>query len=244
MLQRTNPCFVPRDGRVFKIVSVSRISTDHQDERSLEDQLAEHKNFMGGQYGGSIEWKVIKSRGSGEHLDRAELNELEALIESDQIDLVITEDLGRICRRQRAYDLCELCVDHSVRLIAINDRVDTVDEGWQDSAFIATWHHERSNRDTSERIKRSLRNRFQQGGVCQTFPYGYIKPENAKSDADVRKAPEAEPVYDEWFSRLERGDAYAEVADWLNEKAFSLAPGAGEKSGMARSSAKLPTIQS
>jgi len=218
MLRRSSSSFVPRDGRVLKTVSVSRISTDHQDERSLEDQLAKHKNFMAGQYGGPIEWKVIKSRGSGEHLDRDELNELEALIESDQIDLVIAEDLGRICRRTRAYDLCELCVDHNVRLIAINDRVDTVEDGWQDGALISTWHHERSNRDTSERIKRSLRNRFQQGGVCQTFPYGYVKPANTKSDAEVRKDPEAEPVYDEWFTRLENGEAYAEVADWLNAK--------------------------
>src|SRR5579859_307014 len=112
MLRRSNPFFLPRDGRVLKVVSVSRISTDHQDERSLEDQLAKHKSFMDGQYGGKIEWKVIKSRGSGEHLDRAELNEVEELIESDEFDLVIAEDLGRICRRRRAYDLCELCVDH------------------------------------------------------------------------------------------------------------------------------------
>jgi site-specific DNA recombinase len=224
MLRRSNLCFVPRGGRVLKTVSVSRISTDHQDERSLEDQLAKHKSFMAGQYSGPIEWTVIKSRGSGEHLDRNELNELEQLIESDEFDLVIAEDLGRICRRRRAYDLCELCVDHKVRLIAINDRVDTGEDGWEDGAFISTWHHERSNRDTSERIKRSLRNRFQQGGVCQTFPFGYIKPENAKSDAEVRKDPEAEPVYDEWFTRLERGDAYAEVADWLNGKDVPTGP--------------------
>ena len=224
MLRRSNPCFVPRGGRVLKTVSVSRISTDHQDERSLEDQLAKHKSFMAGQYSGPIEWKVIKSRGSGEHLDRDELNELEALIESDEFDLVIAEDLGRICRRRRAYDLCELCVDHKVRLIAINDRVDTGEDGWEDGAFISTWHHERSNRDTSERIKRSLRNRFQQGGVCQTFPYGYLKPANTKSDADVRKDPQAESVYDEWFMRLERGDAYAEVADWLNGKDVPTGP--------------------
>jgi DNA invertase Pin-like site-specific DNA recombinase len=209
---------------VLKVVSVSRISTDHQDERSLEDQLAKHESFMAGLYSGQIEWKVIKSRGSGEHLDRTELNEVEVLIESGEFDLVIAEDLGRICRRRRAYDLCELCVDHKVRLIAINDRVDTGEDGWEDGAFISTWHHERSNRDTSERIKRSLRNRFQQGGVCQTFPYGYIKPENAKSDAEVRKDPKAEPVYDEWFTRLERGDAYAEVADWLNARGVPTGP--------------------
>ncbi|HET6325195.1 MAG TPA: recombinase family protein [Planctomycetaceae bacterium] len=230
MLRRMNPGFVPRDGRILKVVSVSRISTDHQDERSLEDQLAKHKNFLAGHYSGQIAWKVIKSRGSGEHLDRQELSELEALIESEEVDLVIAEDLGRICRRRRAYDFCEICVDHNVRLIAINDRVDTVEDGWQDGAFISTWHHERSNRDTSERIKRTLRNLFEQGGVCQTFPYGYIKPANTKSDADVRKDPEAEPVYDEWFTRLEKGQPYTEVGDWLNAKGVVTGPWCDKKS--------------
>jgi site-specific DNA recombinase len=209
--------FSPRDAAVFQVVAVCRISTEHQDERSLDDQLAKLKEFVEGHYDGRTEWTVISSRGSGEYLDREELYRLEELIESGRVDLVIAEDLARICRRKRAYDFCELCVDSKTRLIALNDRVDTAQEGWEDGAFISTWHHERSNRDTSERIKRSLRNRFAQGGVCQTFSYGYIKRPGTKSDADVRKDPGAEATYDQWFRRLEKGESYAEVSDWLNE---------------------------
>ena len=122
-----------------------------------------------------------------------------------------------------------LCVDNKVRLIAVNDRVDTAEDGWEDSAFISTWHHERSNRDTSERIKRSLRNRFVQGGVCMTFPYGYIKPPDTKSDAECRKDPDAEPIYDEWFARLERNETYAEVSDWLNQRGIPTGPWCDQK---------------
>jgi site-specific DNA recombinase len=78
MLRRSNASFSPRDGRVLKTVSVSRISTDHQDERSLGDQLATHEGFFADRYDSPIEWKVIASRGSGEHLDRNEIYELEA----------------------------------------------------------------------------------------------------------------------------------------------------------------------
>lgn len=178
-----NPPLPPRDGVVLRIVAVCRFSTPHQDKRSLDDQLAKLKLFVSDHYDGPVEWTPISSQGSGEHLDRQELYQLEDLIEGDRHDVVLAEDLGRVCRRRRACDLCELCVDHHVRLIAINDRVDTAEDGWEDSAFISTWHHERSNRDTSERIKRTQRNRFLQGGVCQTFQYGYIKPEKTKSDA-------------------------------------------------------------
>lgn len=42
------------------------------------------------------------SRGSGEWLEREEYLQLIAMVESEQYDLVITEDLGRIVRRIHA----------------------------------------------------------------------------------------------------------------------------------------------
>jgi site-specific DNA recombinase len=62
----------------------------------------------------------------------------------------------------------------------------------------------------------------------QTFPYGYLKPPGAASDADIARDPLAEPVYEEWFRRLEAGGTYAEVADWLN--AARVAVGRWERS--------------
>ena len=40
MLNVLNPPLVPRDGRRLKILGIARISTDKQDERSLDDQEA------------------------------------------------------------------------------------------------------------------------------------------------------------------------------------------------------------
>jgi hypothetical protein len=100
-------------------------------------------------------------------------------------------------------------------LIAINDHVDTTKD-WELNAFFASIKGEQYNRDTSKRIKRSLRNRFAQGGIVQTVVFGYVKPPGAKSDSDLRKDPDAEPIYDEWFRRLENGETFSDVADWLN----------------------------
>jgi DNA invertase Pin-like site-specific DNA recombinase len=219
-----NPPLAARDGRVLKCVVVARISTEHQDLKSLDDQAAKCEAYIRDHFGGDVEFRKISSRGSGEFLDREELFRLEQLIESRTIDVVISEDLSRICRRHRAYDFCELCPDYGVRLIAITDRIDTAVDGWQDSAHIATWHHERSNRDTAERIRRTLNHRFDQGGVVQFTIYGYIKPPGAKSDQDLQKDPEAEPIIREIFRRLEQGASYAEVADWLNERGVPPGP--------------------
>lgn len=156
------------------------------------------------------------SQGSGELLDRAELAQAEAEVESGRFDLVVVEDLGRVCRRNRAIAFCELCEDACTRLVAINDALDTTDENWRLNAFFASLKHESGNKDTSMRIRRTLRNRFEHGGIVQTFPYGYIKAPDAKSDADVCKDPNAEAVYETWFTMLEAGASYAEVADYLN----------------------------
>src|SRR5262249_59935588 len=81
-----------------------------------------------------------------------------------------------------------------------------------------SFRHELANKDTSDRIIRSQRGRFEKGGVVQCLPYGYVKPPGATSDADVSKDPDAVPVYEMIFRRLEEGASFCEVADVLNAR--------------------------
>jgi DNA invertase Pin-like site-specific DNA recombinase len=208
----------------LEILAVCRISTLQQDERSLEDQEAAYREWIACHADLPYDITVIASQGSGECLDRTEYLRAIDLVESGELDLVITEDLGRICRRVHAHIFCETCEDNRTRLIALNDHVDTGRDDWRLCSFFAVMRHETYNRDTSQRIRRSLRNRFSQGGVFQCPIYGYVKPEGARSDEDVYKAPEAEQVYDEWFRRLEEGDGFSEVADWLNDMGIRPGP--------------------
>src|SRR5579862_4394208 len=167
---------------------------------------------------------MIATQGSGERLDRTESAEAARLVESKKFDLVLSEDLARIFRRMHAYLFCETCKDDGTRLIAINDNVDTAKTDWRLAAIFQAFKAETSNKDTSERIKRTLNNRFIQGGVFQVPIYGYVKKAGAKSEDDVEKDPKAEEVYDEMFKRLEAGASYAEIADWLNAEATPVGP--------------------
>ena len=115
---------VPRRGAELQVLVIARISTVHQDERSLGDQAALCKRYVASHYDGLARYQMIQGRGSGETLDRQDLADAEAAVESGAIDLVVVEDLGRICRRNRAIDFCELCEDAGTRLIAINDSID------------------------------------------------------------------------------------------------------------------------
>jgi DNA invertase Pin-like site-specific DNA recombinase len=214
----------PRRGVTLVVLIVCRISGMNQDLESLADQEARMRSIVAGLYDGPVEYHVIASRASGELLDRAELAEIEQLLEDRRFDLLITEDLGRIARRTRAFDLCELAVDCGVRVLAVNDSIDTGRDGWEMNAFFSVIRHEMYNRDTSSRIRRTLRNRFVQGGVIQFVLYGYDKPKGAKNDSELRKDPAAEAVYDAWFTKLEDGASYEEVADWLNAQKIPPGP--------------------
>ena len=228
----SKPCsFVPKRGNTLRVLNIARISGLNQDERSNSDQDAYCRRHLEGEYSGPAEFTVIKGQGSGEYLDRRELLKAEELIQSGNFDLVICEDIGRIMRRMHAYLFCEMCEDNDTRLIAINDHIDTSRDDWRLNAFFASFKHEMSNKDTSSRIRRTLRNRFDQyGGSLSTYMiYGIIRPPGAKSDADLRKDPDATPIYDEWFRRLENGAFFTEVADWLNSKNVPTGPDCKKK---------------
>ncbi len=224
MARNLDPPLEPRNGVTLNVLGICRISTVHQDPRSLEDQEALIRQYVTDHYDGPVNFRIVATQGSGEHLDRRELTEIESLIESNTIDLAILEDLARHCRRHHALGFCELCEDSDTRLIAINDNIDTLRDDWRMNAFFCTFKHEASNKDTSLRIRRSLRNRFKNGGIVQFTIYGYIKPPGCTHDSQLQKDPQAEPIYDEMFRRLEEGASYSEIADWLNALGIAAGP--------------------
>jgi DNA invertase Pin-like site-specific DNA recombinase len=218
------PPLTARAGGSAEVIGFARISTEHQDSRSLDDQASLYRRVLDQRAGIPYRLEMLSGRGSGESLVRAEYLEAWARVETGKIDLVICEDLGRIARRAHVLQFLEHCEDQGTRVIAINDQVDTGQENWRVMAGFASMRHEMYNADTAKRIRRSLRNRFSNGGVIQFIIYGYIKPEDAKSDADLRKDPDAEAIYDWIFTKLEEGATFAEVADCLNDQGIKPGP--------------------
>lgn len=227
MSQNHHRPLIPKNGHTLKVLLPCRVSDPgpgKQDERSNDDQEAMLRARLKDYYVGDALITVIAGSGSGEFLERAEYLRLIQLVETGEYDLVLTEDLGRIIRRIHAHLFCETCVEFETRLIALNDHVDTWEDGWQDRSIFSAWHHERSNRDTSDRIKRTHRSRFDQGG-CAAFPiYGIIKPPGAKSDLDWSKDPKADAVYKRMFAMLDEGALYATIGDWLNAEGIETGP--------------------
>ena len=179
-----HPALKPRRGRVLRVVVVVRISTVHPDGRSLDDQENMLGTWLTERFDGPVEIIRIAGRGSGEEIFRPELEPLHELVKLKSIDVVLMEDLGRIYRRFQALIFCEACEDADIRVLALNDQLDTANDNWQTIGLFAARRHQAYNADTARRIRRTLRNRFSQGGIVQTLIYGFIKPRGAKTDSE------------------------------------------------------------
>ena len=229
MTANLQPPLLARNGLTLKVLGIARISTIHQDLLSLEDQEQLYRKWLNQNTDRPYQLSMISGRGSGEDLDRKEYLEALDAIETGAYDLVVTEDLGRISRRVHSQLFCEHCEDFETRLVAINDHIDTGKDNWRLNAGFASMRHEMYNADTAKRIRRTLRNRFEEGGILGVQVFGIIKPLGAKEDSKLSKDPDAQLIYDEMFRLLENGASYSEVADWLNDTKVELPPHARSK---------------
>lgn len=208
----------PRDGHTLVVGVVARISgCANQREMSLDDQADHARQAVADLYDGPVDDRIVATKGKGERLDRPELADIEAMIRSRHLDLLVVEDIGRLVRGVEATRLCGLAVDHGTRFVAINDCIDTAEENWEEEVIAACRDHVGHNAHTSKRLKQKLMNRFEKlGGATPREFYGYIKPEGAKTYGEWRKDPAAGAVYREWFRRLRADRNSTAVADWLN----------------------------
>ncbi|HEY7427188.1 MAG TPA: recombinase family protein [Gemmataceae bacterium] len=211
---------VPRNGHTLEVGVVARISgCQNQKELSLEDQEDHARQVVAEHYQEPVEYRIIATKGKGERLDRPELEQIEAMLRSGELDLLVAEDIGRMVRGTEAARLCGIAVDHGTRVIAPNDCIDTAEDSWEEDVISACRDHVGHNAHTSKRLKHKLMNRFLKfGGATAREIYGYLKPAGAKTYYDWQKDPAATPVYQEWFRKLREVPNCSALADWLNEK--------------------------
>lgn len=226
MSYRHDTELVPRNGHTLVVGIVARISgCATQKEISLDDQVDHGKQEVADLYSGPVEYRVIATKGKGERLDRPELQEIEDMLRSRELDLLVAEDIGRMIRGTEAGRLCGIAVDHGTRVIAPNDCIDTAEDSWEEDVISACRDHVGHNAHTSKRIKHKMMNRFQKFGGATANPIaGYIKPEGAKTYADWRRDDEATETIVKGLRMLGRTLNCSAVADWFNQLGFPTGP--------------------
>jgi hypothetical protein len=225
-MSRSKDPIQPRNGHTLVVGVVARISgCANQKELSLEDQEDHARQVVADEYAGPADYRVVATTGKGERLDRPELAEVEAMVRSGELDWLVCEDIGRVVRGTAAVRLVGIAVDHGVRVIAVNDGIDTAEEGWEEDLISACRDHVGHNVHTSKRLKQKLMNRFKHGRGAAARPvYGYAVPAGAKGYDEWRKDAAATEVYREWFERLKEDPNCSAVADWLNARGVPPGP--------------------
>jgi DNA invertase Pin-like site-specific DNA recombinase len=136
------PIEVPK-GRPLRVLIYARYSTDEQNPRSIDDQVDYCRRFLEALGLHDVEITVLYDKGmSGELVSRPGIDEVLA---GARWDLILCEDASRLYRHETACgELIETAVDEGIRVIFINDFVDTAEPDWDDRLHEASRHRKRA----------------------------------------------------------------------------------------------------
>ncbi|MBN8625688.1 MAG: recombinase family protein [Planctomycetes bacterium] len=226
-------------GRKFRVLIYARYSTDEQNPRSIEDQVLYCRQFLEslGVKTGDYELTVLSDEGiSGEKIRRPGIDEVWDGIRQRSWDLILPEDAARLYRDAAVcIDLVRAAVDKKMRVICINDEVDTADEeNWEERLYEAARHHQKSNKYTSRRIKRSQEGLFALGAAMHQLKPGYLRrPQNPAKPGEPQEGPYFDFVDEskrdiivQAYEYIAAGESPLLVAKWLTAIGFDKAANA------------------
>jgi len=157
---------------------------------------------------------------SGTRWDRPDFVRLMDEIEADNVSVLLIKDMSRLGRDHLRVGLClEVLRDKDVRLIAVNEGVDTSkgeDDFMPFRNIIAEWHA----RDSSRKVKASIRSKGMSGQRLLSHPsYGYMCDPLDKNKWIVD--PEASEIVRRIFKMTIEGKGPYDIARILqNEKVY------------------------
>jgi DNA invertase Pin-like site-specific DNA recombinase len=222
--------------RRLRTLLYGRYSTQEQHPSSIEDQIAYCKEFLARHGIADPELETLTdTEMSGELVSRPGIDQVRAGVAARRWELIVVEDSGRLFRHETACgELIEAAVDNGIRVVCINDGVDTAEEDWEDPLHEALLHHARSNRYTAKRIKRKLEGLWRQGAAIGLLRSGY---QRRPTQPATQHGPEQGPFFDavdpRWapvvrsaFERVARQDPPWLVAQWLSQQGLPKCPNA------------------
>jgi DNA invertase Pin-like site-specific DNA recombinase len=218
---------------VLRVIIPGRVSTPGQDTESIASQQEDAERWLRRVHPGPVRVTRLGEQASGWLADRKSMIEARRLIESGEVDAVVATELRELYRNPALHwRFVYECIDHDVRVILINDGVDTATENWEVMMHTASLRHGMTVPETRRRVRHKATYTFGRGGMVLKLKYGYRKltAEQAQSGQfgpvglRIAKRPECTAVIREIRDRVVRGDSYVRIADWLNDERIDPGP--------------------
>ena len=198
-----------------------RLSRDDEqagESNSIVNQKAILKKYAKEQGFRNIQF-FVDDGFSGANFNRPEWQRMIALVEADQIGVLLAKDMSRIGRNYLEVGFYTeiLFPKHNVRFIAINSGVDSANQMDNDFTPFLNIINEFYVKDSSKNVKASMKQKGESGEYLTTNPpYGYMKdPENPKTHWIVDD--EAAAVVRQIFAWCMEGYGPSQIAKKLKE---------------------------
>ena len=175
---------------MLQAIIYARYSTDNQNPKSIEDQIAHCKDFINSR--GSM--RVIRTFAdraiSGTKIDRKGLEDMLIFIETNRIDAVIVESIDRFSRNSgdihRLYEIFEF---YNVKMISVNEGGEVSElligvKGTMNAITV---------KETALRVERAHKARAREGLLPGGKAYGY----RVKLDNEGRQIPGKREIVEE-----------------------------------------------
>jgi site-specific DNA recombinase len=208
-----------RDLKGQRVAVYARFSTDKQNPRSIEDQLRvcrEHVERMGGALANDL---IFTDAGiSGSSIIRPGFQALHEAVRARRIDVIITEDLSRI-GRDIANNAAVLKQFGSLgaRLLAINDGIDTGQQGSKLLGAIKSAMAENYLDELRDRTRRGMDGLFEAGMSTggKTFGYANVPQPDGRARMEIDATEAA--IVRQIFERYLAGHSIRAIAEHLNQ---------------------------
>ena len=227
------PIIAKAEDGVLHVAFNGRISTESQDIGNIEASFIPLNAVLNDLWMGQVKIEKYGEQSSGLNIDRPEMIRLNKQIKTGTLDLLMSEDLGRLYRDPGAlWGLLDNCGKYKVRVICPGDDLDTANDNWRKTAHSAISSHCGFIDDTRRRLKRTASKRFPEGGLNIHVIPGYEKITRAEASArsddpglQLRLIEEYRSVVDDIRRKVVfENYSYARLAEYLNAIGFKPGP--------------------
>jgi site-specific DNA recombinase len=210
--------------RILVLGRLSKPKSDAEATQNTMDASCEFvEQMLRHKLPGKLKFMRLQEQISGLVTKRHTIRKARRLIRRNRVQIVACEDLSRVFRNPAyQYKFVQFTQDHNVRFIAINDGLDTANNGWETLLGAAALKHGTYISDLRYRLQRTMVHSVKQGGFVTRYPFGYRKLTKAESNSGkfgpvglrIAKIPELTPILRKMVEELQETKSYAAVARW------------------------------